>query len=190
VNAPDAEAWSPIHYCASLQQPSIEVLDILYCAGADVSLFSKTGNCTPLHCLARRKRGPDALRDQASNDALYHFVVHLVRNLRAPLHAQDHNNETCAHIAAEHGDSAEVLRAILDSDPEHTVSETRNSRGYVIRLFLDRMTETDFLDLDSRPWRSPSRNFVPCSVISTRSGVRRHPPLTLQFGPCIIPVQI
>ncbi len=136
MNAPDAEAWSPIHYCASLKQPSIEVLDILYCAGADVSLFSKTGNCTPLHCLARRKRGPDALRDQASNDALYRFVVHLVRDLRAPLQAQDHKNETCVHIAAEHGESTEVLRAMLDSDPEHTVSEMRNLRGYVIRLFL------------------------------------------------------
>ena len=132
MNAPDDAAWSPIHYCASLKQPSIEVLDILYCAGADVSLFSKTGNCTPLHCLARRKRGPDALRDQASNDALYRFVVHLVRNLRAPLHALDGNNETCVHVAAEHGDSAEVLRAMLDSDPEHTVTEIRDSRGYVI----------------------------------------------------------
>ncbi|KAH9177410.1 hypothetical protein EDB89DRAFT_2200920, partial [Lactarius sanguifluus] len=129
LNAPDAEAWSPIHYCASLKQPSIEVLDILYCAGADVSLFSKTGNYTPLHCLARRKRGPDALRDQASNDSLYRFVLHLVRNLRAPLQALDDNNETCVHIAAEHGDSAEILRAMLDSDPEHTVSEMRNSRG-------------------------------------------------------------
>ncbi|KAH9063934.1 hypothetical protein EDB87DRAFT_1701126, partial [Lactarius vividus] len=129
LNAPDAEAWSPIHYCASLKQPSIEVLDILYCAGADVSLFSKSGNYTPLHCLARRKRGPDALRDQASNDFLYRFVLHLVRNLRAPLQAVDDNNETCVHIAAEHGDSAEILRAMLDSDPEYTVSEMRNSRG-------------------------------------------------------------
>ncbi|KAH9003066.1 hypothetical protein EDB86DRAFT_2894862 [Lactarius hatsudake] len=129
LNAPDAEAWSPIHYCASLKQPSIEVLDILYCAGADVSLFSKTGNYTPLHCLARRKRGPDALRDQASNDFLYRFVLHLVRNLRAPLQALDDNNETCIHIAAEHGDSAEILRAMLDLDPEHVVSEMRNSRG-------------------------------------------------------------
>ncbi|KAH9998800.1 hypothetical protein BJV74DRAFT_186344 [Russula compacta] len=129
VNAPDAEAWSPIHYCASLKQPSIEVLNILYCAGADVSLFSKTGNCTPLHCLARRKRGPDELRDQASNDALYRFVVHLVDILHAPLQALDHNNETCVHIAAEHGESAAILRAMLDSDPEHTVSDLRNTRG-------------------------------------------------------------
>ncbi len=126
VNTPDAEAWSPIHYCASLKQPSIEVLNILYCAGADVSLFSKTGNYTPLHCLARRKRGPDALRD---HDSLYRFVLHLVRYLRAPLQALDDNHETCVHIAAEHGDSAEILRAMLDSDIKHTVFEMRNSRG-------------------------------------------------------------
>ncbi len=74
-------------------------------------------------------RGPDALRDQASNDSLYRFVLHLVRNLRAPLQALDDNNETCVHIAAEHGDSAEILRAMLDSDLEHIVSEMRNSRG-------------------------------------------------------------
>lgn len=141
MNTPDAKAWSPIHYCASLKQPSIEVLNVLYCAGADVSLFSKTGNSTPLQCLARRKRGPDALRDRDSNNALYRFVVHLICNVRAPLQAQDHNNETCVHIAAEHGDSAEVLRAMLDSDPEHAVSEMRNSRGYVIPLFLHGMTD-------------------------------------------------
>jgi hypothetical protein len=94
------------------------------------------------------------------------------------------------HIAAEHGDSVEILRAMLDSDAEHTVSEMRNSRGYVIRLFLDGMTDTDSLDLDSRPLRSPSQNSVPCSVISMRNGVRRRPPLTLPFGPCITPVLI
>jgi len=196
VNAPDAEAWSPIHYCASLKQPSIEVLDVLYCAGADVSLFSKMGNCTPLHCLARRKRGPDALRDQASTDALYRFVAHLVRNLRAPLQAQDHNNETCVHIAAEHGDSAEVLRSMLDSDPEHTVSEMRNSRGYVISFCLCSSTRARdrrqrlLFNTVSHPSRSPGPNSAPCSVVtSTRNGVRRRPPLTLPSGPCTIPLQ-
>jgi hypothetical protein len=48
------------------------------------------------------------------------------------LQALDHNGETCVHIAAEHGDSVEVLRAMLDSDSEHAVFEMRNSRGYVI----------------------------------------------------------
>jgi hypothetical protein len=190
VNAPDSEAWSPIHYCASLKQPSIEVLDILYCAGADVSLFSKTGNCTPLHCLARRKRGPDALRDQASNDALYRFVVHLVRNLRAPLQAWDHNNETCVHVAAEHGDSAEVLRAMLDSDTEHTVSDMRDSRGYVNLYFLKSITDINLFDLDLLPLRSPSLNFAHCSVISTRNGVQCRRPLTLPSGLYITPIQI
>jgi hypothetical protein len=36
-----------------------------------------------------RKRGPDALRDEASNDALCQFVVHLVLDLRVPLQALD-----------------------------------------------------------------------------------------------------
>jgi hypothetical protein len=57
-------------------------------------------------------------------------------------------------------------------------------------FFSDGMTDADFRDIDSRPWRSPSRNSVPCSVISMRNGVRRRPPLTLPFGPCIIPAQI
>lgn len=63
-------------------------------------------------------------------------------------------------------------------------------RGGTSFVFLDGTTDADFPDLDSRPLRSPSRNSVPCSVISTRSGVRRRPPLTLRFGLCIIPVQI
>jgi hypothetical protein len=32
--------------------------------------------------------------------------------------------------------------------------------GYAIRLFLDGIADTDFLDLDSLPWRSPSRNSI------------------------------
>ncbi|TFY76676.1 hypothetical protein EWM64_g7338 [Hericium alpestre] len=129
VNKPDAEDWSPIHYCTSVRQPSIEVLDILYRAGADVSLFSRTGNCTPLHCLARRKRGADSLRGSESSKILYQFVVHLVRDLDAPLAALDLNKDTCIHVAAEHGDSAEVLRALLDCDKDGSVRETKNSRG-------------------------------------------------------------
>ncbi|KAA1467547.1 ankyrin [Dentipellis sp. KUC8613] len=129
VNMPDSQDWSPIHYCVSVRLPSIEVVDILYRAGADVSLFSRTGNCTPLHCLARRKRGPDSFRGPEATKLLYQFVVHLVRDLGAPLAALDHNRDTCIHIAAEHGDSAEVLRAFLDCDPDGTVREMRNSRG-------------------------------------------------------------
>ncbi|KAI9439884.1 hypothetical protein H4582DRAFT_1943729 [Lactarius indigo] len=180
VNAPDAEAWSPIHYCASLKQPSIEVLDILYCAGADVSLFSKTGNYTPLHCLARRKRGPDALRDQASNDYLYRFVLHLVRNLRAPLQALDDNDETCVHIAAEHGDSAEILRAMLDSDPEHTVSEMRNSRG----LTPFEVAQPEFRSLFSRfqEERRPASS-ASHDTVRPRRSFGSDPSLSLAEGP-------
>jgi hypothetical protein len=57
-------------------------------------------------------------------------------------------------------------------------------------LFLDEMTDTDFLDPDSRPTRSPGQNSAPCSVNSMRNGVRRRPPLTLPFGPYITPAQI
>jgi len=131
VNCPDGDDWSLIHYCVSVRQPSIEVLDILYRAGADVSLFSEAGACTPLHCLARKKRGPDSLRGLASIQSLYQFVVHLIRDLRAPLGALDHNKETCIHMAAEHGDSAEVLRAFLDCDTDGAVRDLRNSRGSV-----------------------------------------------------------
>ncbi|KAI0040093.1 ankyrin [Auriscalpium vulgare] len=129
VNSPDADSWSPIHYCASVRQPSIDVLDTLYLAGADVSLFSPAGNYTPLHCLARRKRGPDALRDRTANAALHAFVVHLVCDLRAPMEACDTERETCMHLAAEHGDSAEILRAMLECDTGRLVAEMRNSRG-------------------------------------------------------------
>ncbi|KAI0067187.1 ankyrin [Artomyces pyxidatus] len=129
VNQPDGDGWSPIHYCTSLRQPTVETIDLLFLAGADVSLFSKLGNSTPLHCLARRKRGPDSLRDHVTNALLYRFVLHLVRDLGAPLDALDNDRETCLHIAAEHGDSAEVLRALLECDGDHAVSEIRNSRG-------------------------------------------------------------
>src|SRR5690349_15971082 len=37
VNSPDSNGWSPIHHCVSVNQPSIDILDALYCAGADVS---------------------------------------------------------------------------------------------------------------------------------------------------------
>ena len=40
VNRPDAHGWSPTHYCTSHELPSIEVLDALYSAGADMCLFT------------------------------------------------------------------------------------------------------------------------------------------------------
>ncbi|KAH8100007.1 ankyrin [Cristinia sonorae] len=122
VNHPDSRGWSPIHYCVSIPDPSRAVLDLLYRAGADMSLYTSSGHGTPLHCLARTARAnvPATIRS---------FIRHLVDDLRAPLAAIDHNKETCIHVAAEHGESTEVLCALLACDPLGTVREMRNARG-------------------------------------------------------------
>jgi hypothetical protein len=94
-----------------------------------------------------------------------------------------------------------ILRLSMEIAPKFSVrcsTPTQTTRclkcgihgGTSFVLFSDEITDTDILDLDSRPLRSPGRNSAPCSVISTRNGVRRRPPLTLPFGPCITPAQI
>ncbi|KAH7913589.1 hypothetical protein BJ138DRAFT_1081323 [Hygrophoropsis aurantiaca] len=127
VNLPDAEGWSAIHYCVSVQHPSIEVLDALYRAGADVSLFTTTEDYTPLHCLAQLARIDNNLPE--SSRSLCQFIVHLIRDLRAPLSARDRDEETCIHIAAEHGHSIDVLIAFLECDTTGAIRNLRNSRG-------------------------------------------------------------
>ncbi|KAF9815617.1 hypothetical protein IEO21_04477 [Rhodonia placenta] len=57
VNLPDSTGWSPIHYCVSAERPSVEVLDILYRAGAD-------------H-LVSDLRAPLAARDSNGNTCLH-----------------------------------------------------------------------------------------------------------------------
>ncbi|KAN0093267.1 hypothetical protein V8E55_004051 [Tylopilus felleus] len=126
VNVPDTEGWSVIHYCASVPNPSIEILDALYRAGADISLFTTWEHYTPLHCLARLGRVTNA---SDSAHALYRFAVHLIRDLHAPLSARDRNEETCIHVAAEHGECIDVLYAFLDCDPTGSYRNLRNSRG-------------------------------------------------------------
>lgn len=126
VNLPDVDGWSPIHYCVSVPNPSIEMLDALFRAGADVSLFTVEELYTPLHCLARLARISDA---PDSAQLLYQFTVHLVQDLRAPLSARDKNEETCIHVAAEHGECIDVLLALLECDPTGSVRNLRNSRG-------------------------------------------------------------
>ncbi len=59
------------------------------------------------------------------------FVHHLIRELRAPLAATDENGETCIHVAAECGQTMEVLLVLLACDTRNTVREMKNSRGYV-----------------------------------------------------------
>ena len=126
VNVPDVEGWSAIHYCVSVPNPSIEMLDTLYCAGADVSLFTTGEYFTPLHCFARLARVTDA-DDSVLN--LYNFAIHLIRDLHAPLSARDKNEETCIHVAAEYGECIDVLLAFLRCDPTGSVRNLRNSRG-------------------------------------------------------------
>lgn len=127
INVPDLEGWSAIHYCVSVPNPSIEILDALYRAGADVSLFTTGEHYTPLHCFARLARVCDDIPE--SPQFLYQFAIHLIRDLRAPLAAPDKHDETCIHVAAEHGECLDVLLALLDCDTTGTVRNLRNSRG-------------------------------------------------------------
>lgn len=121
INKPDSNGWSPIHYCTASTRPSTEILDALYNAGADMSLFTTSEQYTPLHCLAKGAH--------SVNCSLFLFTMHLVRDLHAPLGARDKNNETCIHLAAEHGDSIDILLALLDCDKSCTVRNLHNSRG-------------------------------------------------------------
>jgi hypothetical protein len=127
INYRDSRGWSPIHYCAWASRPSIEIIDLLYLAGADISLSTSLELYSPLHCLALSSNRP---RDAIDAAMLYSFAVHLVRDLRAPLGSQDRNGETCIHIAAEYGSNIDVLLAFLDCDAKSTVRDIRNFRGF------------------------------------------------------------
>ncbi|KAG6840673.1 hypothetical protein C0991_005178 [Blastosporella zonata] len=127
VNRPDAAGWSPIHHCAAVKVPCIDVLDALYCAGAEVALFTTHEHFTPLHILAQSARLSHEYPEHTVS--LYHFTVHLVRDLRAPLSARDKNDETCIHIAAQHGNCIKMLMTLLELDTTGSVRELRNARG-------------------------------------------------------------
>lgn len=91
-------------------------------------------------------RGPAVARE------LYEFVVHLCRDLNAPMRACAAGGETCLHVAAEVGDSVEVLRALLECDADGVVREMRNERGYayplpVIIALASRFYSFYFLDV-------------------------------------------
>ena len=132
VNTPDNKGWSPIHHCVAVPYPSIQILDALYCAGADVSLFTIHEQQTPLHILARSSQ-----LDGTSNtsNSLATFVLHLIQDLRAPLSARDKDDETCIHIAAEHGKSLDLLMLFLECDVSDSVRNMTNSRGCVKFFF-------------------------------------------------------
>ena len=110
-----------------MEYPSIQVLDALYCAGAEVSLFTTEEHYTPLHILAQSASLPDD--DSKLALLLDQFTVHLIYDLRAPLSARDKNDETCIHIAAEHGNCINLLIIFLSFDTTGYIRELRNSRG-------------------------------------------------------------
>lgn len=112
-----------MHHAMSVPQPSIEILDSLYLAGGDTALFTKHEQWTPLHILARFASVP------SNPHALRHLVVHLIHDLRAPIAARDRADETCIHVAAEHGHSLELLTFLLECDKAGTAQRVRNSRG-------------------------------------------------------------
>ncbi|KAF5367069.1 hypothetical protein D9758_003932 [Tetrapyrgos nigripes] len=127
VNLPDAKGWSPIHYCAQMQFPSIQIVDTLYCAGADFSLFTVEEHWTILHCLSKSYYPPD--RTPNTIHSLSKFITHLIFDLRAPFSAKDKEDETCIHLAAEHGQSIELLKILLECDRTKSIRNRRNSRG-------------------------------------------------------------
>ncbi|KAF9560737.1 ankyrin [Agrocybe pediades] len=128
VNYPDDNGWALIHHCATVDQPSIDMLDALYCAGADVALCTLQENYTILHVLARFAK-PDTEMSNQAKHSLKNFALHLIRDLQAPLGSWDKANETCIHQAAEHGHSLELLKVLLQCDVDKTVRERKNSRG-------------------------------------------------------------
>ncbi|KAF8634145.1 hypothetical protein AX15_001049 [Amanita polypyramis BW_CC] len=133
INRPDEKTgWSPIHYCAAATRPNVHILDALYCAGADVSLFTKEEEATALHILAMLVCLPEKVDTQAYElrlAELYDFTVHLISDLRAPLAARDKDDETCIHVAAEHGSCIELLMIFLECDATGAIREMRNARG-------------------------------------------------------------
>ncbi|KAI0690618.1 hypothetical protein BC835DRAFT_1363559 [Cytidiella melzeri] len=163
VNYPDADGCSPIHHCVSVEKPSTTVLDILYRAGADMSLYSPSGIGTPLHYLARNGRASTPFSVRA-------FIRHLVIDLRAPLSARDQNMETCIHVAAEHGQSLHVLAALLACDTTGAVRDLRNSRG-LTAFEVAKLQFRSVFGPSAEPTRSVSSASVRTVKPSTTSAV-------------------
>ena len=126
TNRMDSQGRSPLHHCVCAANPSAEILDALFLAGADMSLYTRSKHGTPLHCLARTAQEPMSPLEATQQRE---FVRHLVRELRAPLAAVDEEDETCLHVAAEHGQSVDVVLALLACDGRKTLREMRNARG-------------------------------------------------------------
>lgn len=147
VNKPDERGWSAIHHACSFtvfgspsksspseKIPEIEILDMLYLAGADVSLFTVEEHYTPLHILAKTSVSVPSTISPVVKEQIRDFITHLVRDLGAPLGARDRNDETCLHMAAEYGASKDVMDILLDLDRvmnDGRVSKMKNTRGFL-----------------------------------------------------------
>ena len=59
------------------------------------------------------------------------FILHLVRDLGAPLYARDSDGETCVHVAAQHGRNLTVWKTLLECDTSGTILQMQNSKGCV-----------------------------------------------------------
>lgn len=133
VNMPDSNGWSLVHHCCAQEWPSVDILDTLYCVGADVASFTTQEQQTPLHILARFPHFSSSSSAGEGEDELAHslkqFTLHLVHDLRSPLSARDKDDETCLHIAAEHGHSTPLLSLLIDCDSNGVVRRMKNSRG-------------------------------------------------------------
>lgn len=160
VNKPDERGWSAIHHACSFtvfgspskssspssRVPDIEILDMLYLAGADVSLFTTEEHYTPLHILAKTSTSVPSTISPLVREQIRDFVTHLVRDLDAPLGARDKNDETCLHLVAEYGGSKDVLDILLDLDRVFNggrVSKMKNSRGLLASELADKQELKD-----------------------------------------------
>ncbi|KAF8723840.1 hypothetical protein AX14_009096 [Amanita brunnescens Koide BX004] len=160
INRPDENiGWSPIHYCAGSERPNVHILDALYCAGADIALFTRDEEMTVLHILAMqaylpgRSMGVETYRRRLAE--LYDFTVHLISDLRAPLAARDKDDETCIHVAAERGMCMELLMIFLECDASGAVREMRNSRG-LTALDVAKPEFREAFGQDEAKWRCVS----------------------------------
>ena len=89
---------------APLKHPCIQTLDALYCAGAEVSLCTTNEHYSPPHILTLSAYL--SVEDEEHALSLYHFTVHLIRDL--PLLGGDKNDETCIHTCTLADDFPEL----------------------------------------------------------------------------------
>ncbi|KAF9448657.1 hypothetical protein P691DRAFT_792388 [Macrolepiota fuliginosa MF-IS2] len=205
VNKPDERGWSAIHHASSftvlgspsrssspdLKMPEIEILDILYLAGADLSLFTTEEHYTPLHILAKTSTAVPSKISPVVKEQIQDFVTHLVRDLGAPLGARDKNDETCLHMAAEYGASKVVLDILLDLDRvlnDGRVSKMKNARGLLAcDLAAEPELQDSFAAMKEKMDMATIRRGSVSSALSdnTIRGSERRPSLTAvvdEFG--------